>query len=234
MRGICNLEIDCLDCGRPRACPSDHLCCGCRGKRISTEKRREHWPDEYDQLIREAYAAAKNRRSLSANITRVVRRTGHSREYIARRAQSLGVIREVRNPWTAAEENFLREKAGEVTAAEIQRLLGRGKNSVWVKMQRLKLSMRVTAGYSIKDLRDCFGVTYPTVKRWIDLGYIRWSGPTAERTDENNVRQFVITHPELWSAKKIDESWFKGLLFARADCFRAPVVPRAKREQMTA
>jgi hypothetical protein len=238
MRGICSLGIQCLDCGRPRGCPSDKLCPGCRAKRLTIAKRLKHWPDDYDQLVRDAYCSARNKVDLGRNITAVARHTGHSRAYVVRRAQSLGLAREIRLPWTAAEENFLREKAGEIPVSQIQRLLGRGKNSVWVKMKRLKLSMRVTAGYSIKDVCQCFGVTYPTVKRWIDTGQLRWSGPTAERTHERNVRAFIVNHPELWSAKRIDEAWFKALIFPQAGCFRAPIVrrepARANQEQKTA
>lgn len=122
-----------------------------------------------------------------------------------------------RRPWTQAEIRVLRAWCGRRTAKWIGAKLGRGETSVVLKMKRLRLSQRITEGYTVADLARCFGIDHHGVDRWIERGWLgrRWVGQTSGKSmiDEAEVLRFVRERREEYRLDKVDQAWLLWLVF---------------------
>ncbi len=181
------------------------------------------WNASQDAILRAAYAVGTDRRRLKAALTDAQRRIGYPRHMLRLRAQRLGLSNDTRRPWTPAEIALLEEKRGEWSVKRLARHLGRAVSTVAAQMERHQFSRRVIGGYSIQDVAHLLGVSPETVMRWEANGLLRRMDG---RITERSVQQLVFKHPELYSLRRVDEKLFKGLVFADAEVFRAPVTRR--------
>jgi len=210
MRGVPNKPVSCLRCGRIRACAADQLCHGCRlGARLNPRKRFV-WTEEFDALLVSAYRRAQNRQELSRSLTDLQRRTGFTRVVILTRAAQLALSFSRRKPWTPEEIALLESWGGYHSPASIARKLGRTFASIKAKAKQLEISVRVTEGYSQADLAELFGASPTTIRRWCRIGSLQLVNG---RIPEISVVRFLRIHPHEYQLGRVDEAWFKGLLF---------------------
>ena len=171
--------------------------------------KRFHWTAELDEMLRRAYKQAHNRRKLSASLDEVERRTGFSRPAILSRAAELR-LNDPRRPWSEQEVRLLAEFAGTVSKASIARKLGRSYWSVKAAFARLEFSARLVEGFTREDVAGLLGAGPRTVRGWIERG---WLLVRDGRITESSLRRFLCEHAEEYSLSRVDETWFKGMVF---------------------
>jgi hypothetical protein len=88
--------------------------------------------------------------------------------------------------------------------------LNRTYGSVKAKMKQLGLRARSSEGYTQDDLRQLLGVSIRTIEKWLSLGWLRMA---QERIPEASVIRFLRLHSEEYHLGRVDQAWFKGLLF---------------------
>ncbi len=135
---------------------------------------------------------------------------------VKQRAQRLGLTYDVRHKWTAEEERYLFEQAGRISIKRMQKKLRRGWTSIEAKCHSMGLRVAVREGMTLQDLAHALGVAQQSLQRWEALGYLR---RRAGRFGEAAIRAFVAVHPELYDLRRVNQEWFKALLFPRAPCF---------------
>lgn len=225
MRGVPNKPVRCLRCRRMTACAADQLCHSCRIIVRPNPRKRFVWTSEFDALLTSAYRRAQNRTELSRSLAGLERRTGFTRVVILTRAVHLGVSFSRRKPWTCEDCALLESWAGNYTVASIARKLKRTFASVKAKAKQLEISLRVTEGYSQTDLAELLGASPTSIRRWSRIG---WLTLVNGRVPEATVVRFLRLHPYEYQLRRVDEAWFKGLLFPAFNS--ADVSSRASRE----
>ena len=171
--------------------------------------KRFHWTAELDEMLRRAYKQAHNRRKLSASLDEMERRTGFSRAAILSRAAELR-LNSPRRPWSEQETRRLAEFAGTLGKASIARKLGRSYWSVKAAFSRLEFSARLVEGFTREDIAGLLGASPRTVRGWIERG---WLLVRDGRVTESSLRRFLCEHSEEYSLSRVDETWFKGMVF---------------------
>ncbi len=210
MRGVPNNPVRCLQCGRMNGCASDSLCHSCRMLGRSSSARKFVWTPELDDVLRRAYKSAHSRADLSANLTHLQRRAGFTRNAILTRAVQLGLSFSTRRAWTAEELQTLEDLAGRTTLKALSLKLNRTHASVQGKVKELGLSVRFREGYSLDDLRQLLGVSVRSIRAWLAAGWLR---TVRGRVPEACVVKFLRLHPGQYHLGRVDQAWFKGLLF---------------------
>jgi hypothetical protein len=169
-------------------------------------RRRYHFTPELLEALRAAYCG--NKEHVSAAFDHLERKTGWPRSAFKMEAKRRGWARCYR-PWNQDEIDYLRERLGTDSARLIARRLHRSLESVQAKADSMRLSRRVTDGYSFADLQQVFGEHYNTVRRWVDRG---WLGRLRDgRVSEPAIKTFLRAHPREYSLRRTDEAWFKGM-----------------------
>jgi hypothetical protein len=210
MRGIPNHPVICSTCGSGKGCPKDGLCHRCRVTGRPNPNKQSCWTPDLDTALTRAYRGASTRRELGSNLNHVQRLSGFTRVVILSRAAVLGLSFAVRRPWTETEIESLREDVGTRSKSQIAKQLGRTYYSVKAQVARMALSARVSADYSQQDVQQLFGVGRKRVCQWIRNGWLQLlNGRITERSLERLLRQ----HPEEYQLSRVDEAWFKGMLF---------------------
>jgi hypothetical protein len=176
----------------------------------SNPRQRFVWTTEFDALLASAYRRAQNREELSRSLTAIQLRTGFTRVVILARAVSLRLSFSRRRPWTMEETAFLESWAGCYSLASIARKLKRTCASVRAKVKQLEISARITEGYSQADLAELMGASPTSIRRWCRIG---WLPLVNGRVPEGAVARFLRLHPHEYQLSRVDEAWFKGLVF---------------------
>src|SRR5579872_2457216 len=210
MRGLPSQPVTCRQCKSQRGCPKDQLCHSCRITALTHRRKRHLWTTQLDEQLRRIYRSADCRAALSEGITHVQRLTGFPRSVIVSRAADLGLASRRGEPWRPHEFAALHRKAGVRPVSLIARDLGRSYYSVKGQLSRLRLSARVLDGYSQDDLRNLLGVSGRRVRRWIELGWLKTRGG---RIREDDLTHFLRRHPDEYQLNRVEEGWFKGLIF---------------------
>jgi hypothetical protein len=156
-----------------------------------------------------AYKEARDRCSLTENLNTLLQRSGFPRVVILARAERLG-LSSTKRRWTAEEAEYLSESAGTLTKVAIARKLRRSYWSVKARCSQLQISSRLTNGYSRTDVQYLLGVGTRSVKKWIKMGWVRLQD---NRLTEASVAKFLRDHPDEYKLNRVDEAWFKGILF---------------------
>jgi hypothetical protein len=104
----------------------------------------------------------------------------------------------------------LSEAAGRLSKSAIARKLNRTYWSVKAEFSKLELQSRVRDGYSQVDVALLLGASPQSVRKWIGLGWLRMYD---SRITEVSLVRFLRTHAEEYQLSRVDEAWFKGLLF---------------------
>jgi len=68
----------------------------------------------------------------------------------------------------------------------------------------------VSANYSQQDVEELLGVGRKRVCQWIRNG---WLQLLDGRVTEKSLEKFLRLHPEEYQLSRVDEAWFKGMLF---------------------
>jgi len=210
MRGIPKNPVTCHKCGNQTGCPKDSLCHRCRIRGRPNSNKKFHWNLALDEALRRAYKTAGNRNELTQNLNHVQRLSGFSRFVIQAHATELGLSFCVKRSWSEAELCYLREKLGSASITTLARRLGRTYYSVKAQVCKLKMSARLTEGYTRIDLQHLLGVGARRLDQWLARSWIHIK---ANRVTEKSVIQFLRSHPREYELSRIDEAWFKGLLF---------------------
>jgi uncharacterized protein YijF (DUF1287 family) len=129
---------------------------------------------------------------------------------ILSRAEVLGLAFCAKRPWTEAEVESLREDLGTLSKSQIARRLGRSYYSVKVQVTKIGLSARVSVDYAQQDVEQLLGVGKKLVCQWIRHGWLHLQGG---RITERSLEKFLRLHPEEYQLSRVDEAWFKGMLF---------------------
>jgi hypothetical protein len=179
-------------------------------QRVATKKF--HWTEGLDAALKRAYQTAHGREELIQNISLMQRLTAFPRFAIISRAAVLGVARMKQRPWTQSDIQHLRELVGTSGRQAIARKLGRTEYSVKAELRKLKLSLEFRDGYTRTGLATVLGASAKTVRRWEHLGWLR---TVDGRFSEEAIRRFLIRHPDQYQLSRVDEGWFKGMVFPR-------------------
>jgi hypothetical protein len=210
MRGIPRNPVRCLRCRRMTACAADQLCHSCRITVRPNPRRRFVWTTEFDALLVSAYRRAQTRKELSQNLAAFQRGTGFTRVVMLARAVHLGLSFSRRRPWTPEETALLQTWAGRYSTTSIARKLRRTFPSVKAKMKQMEISVRVTEGYSQADLAELLGASPTSIRRWCRNG---WLALIHGRVPEAAVVRFLRLHPHEYHLRRVNDAWFKGLIF---------------------
>ncbi len=209
MRGIPNNPVVCVGCGELKGSPKDRRCHSCRIQTRPNPNKRFFWTPELDQELQLAYQEARTRRELSENLDVFQKRSGFTRIVMLARATQLGMSAK-RKRWSPEEVEVLSEAAGTLSKAAIARKLKRSYWSVKAECSRLQLSSRLSEGYSRNDVQHLLGVGQRSIRKWITWGWLRVQ---EGRVTETSMIKFLREHPEEYRLSRVDEAWFKGLLF---------------------
>lgn len=209
MRGIPNNPVACTCCGNPDGSPGDQFCHSCRIKARPNPNKRFWWSPDLDRQLCIAYQETRDRRELTQSLNAFQKRTGFTRVVVLARATQLG-LSSASKRWTVEELEILGELAGTLSKSAIARKLGRSYCSVKAQCSRLGLQSRLASGYSRADVGYLLGVGARSVRTWIKLGWLRVQD---DRITETSMMKFLRDHPEEYRLNRVDEAWFKGLMF---------------------
>jgi hypothetical protein len=131
---------------------------------------------------------------------------------ILARAANLGLSLLRRRPWSDEELDFLKSNAGQLSLKALAARLSRTYYSVKAAIRSMELDGRVTHGYSVDELVRTFEVGKATVDRWIAKG---WVTRNEGRITENSVLRFIRLRPHEYQLRRVDEVWFKEIVFAQ-------------------
>jgi hypothetical protein len=117
--------------------------------------------------------------------------------------------------WSAEENDILRERAGSQSVECIAKLLGRTREAVENQVRKLRVSLRITAGYTLSDLAEVFGTNTDRVRRWAERGLLgkAHTRGSASRFTEANVMRFIRSYPHEYSLARVDQAWFTSMVF---------------------
>jgi len=107
---------------------------------------------------------------------------------------------------------------GVIPVTQIARTLKRTVCSIRCQAAKLKLSYRLRAGYNVSDLCQVFGLSHTRIESWVArglLGEAQGHGGLGGhlRFSEANVEKFVREHPGEYALGRVDETWFKYVVF---------------------
>jgi hypothetical protein len=171
------------------------------------------WTKEQDDELRAIYTAhGTDLMQLRTALRKFRARNAFPPVFVRRRAVILGIARRRSAPWTQEEIQKLERWAGDKSIAFMMRTLHRSHSSITNKLVEMKLRYQLQDGYTASDLMKAFGLGYYSVERWFQEGLLKPS-PDTGRVSERDVIRFIKLHPEQYCLKRVDQVWFKGMLF---------------------
>ena len=213
MMGLANLGIRCRECGNEHAY-SEGLCRRCRWRTWGRSRRKYHFtPELFDELRR---VSCGRKPQKTAGLDRLVRATGWPRHAFKSEALRRGWTPEPhRRAWTPEEVAYLREEIGVTSVRRIARNLKRSVQSIEAKCEGLHLSRQRREGYNLAELQQAFGAPESRVRRWVERGLL---GKTYHHgaevcVTEAHVVRFIRRHASEYDLRRVDQAWFKGMLF---------------------
>lgn len=212
-RGVPNNPIECSVCHELKA-GSSGLCRDCR---LPKMRRGRTLTVEEQQILRDAYASGTTKAKLSAALTDACRRLNMSKVNAMYHARKLGLC--VRRYWTPEEIATVEQCMGRLSATAIAKKLHRSVAATIALMGRRGLSRRLD-GYRPQHVAELFGVRGVTVNKWIESGALHATSDW--RVSEENLRQFIYQHPELYVLRRVDEYLFKSIAFPSAGIYSVP------------
>jgi len=91
--------------------------------------------------------------------------------------------------------------------------------SVVLKLKRMDLRRRVTEGYTLRDLQECFGVDHHVIARFVREGKlkVRRRNPDADQRSpwmvtDRDLLAFIRSYPTAINLAKVDALWFMDLV----------------------
>ena len=145
-------------------------------------------------------------------INNLAKKYGVSCETVRRYAQVYGFG--YHRPWTQEEENRLRELIGKHPLGKISKIMHRSYPSICYHRNRLRLDATIKDGYSRMQVRELLGVKTSRVQEWIEKGWLRVS--QENRISDEDLVAFLKLRPHEYSLRRVDEMWYKGMVFPGA------------------
>ena len=108
----------------------------------------------------------------------------------------------------------MRELLGSCSNKTVALKLGRTYQSVKRKVAVMQLSSRIREGYSLKDIQELIGVSSRKIHGWISKDWLRLDHGRASDTE---MRRFLRRHPEEYILRRVDEAWFKDIMFSKGN-----------------
>ena len=189
-----------------------------------TANPRRQRPPLSPQILEELHLAYIGTRfEVSANLDRISTRAEIPKWVLKYEARKRGwrCVTSSR-PWLPQEVRQLKEKLGCNSVRRIARDLNRTWLSVQVKAEELKLLNRVSQGYNIADLCECFGLHQARIERWIRRGLL--GKPEGDENGGGNLRfmtsrvaRFARHHPHEYDLCRVNQAWFKALVLGSPD-----------------
>jgi len=206
---------DCAQCGKGGASQTDGICGTCRLRAFGRARRRYVWTEALRTELRAAYRLGKLERA--RRLDELARRTGFGRGAFTAEAMRLGITQWKRVVWAKEEDALLEELVGELTFKTIAKKLGRSISSVAARADYLDLSRRAAWGYTLSMAAKLLGVGHRTVERWADKGHLGKVHQTNSgiRITEQNLARFLRMYPHEYDLRKVDQVWFKSMMFGR-------------------
>ena len=217
----------CEECGVdiPNAGPYTSYCDPCR-TRIRA-KGKKYKPTEYiDSMIRKFYSVDRNKQAALPksfkDFAAIIKWPVHA---LRLRARQLGVAKTKERPWTARELSLL-QKYSWMSDVGIQRKFAangytRTAMAIHIKLKRMRYKQNNDT-YTAHGLSVAMGCDAKAVTRWINLGYLKGQRRGTERTAqqggdmyvifERDVREFLVSYPNLYDLGKVDKFWFLDLI----------------------
>jgi hypothetical protein len=135
-----------------------------------------------------------------------------------------------RKNWTSEEERLLEENSGRRHVTWLAKRLKRSLTSVVLKLKRMGLRRRMTDGYTLGTLGECFGIDHHVIERWVREGKLtvkRRNPDAAERSPwyvtDRDVLAFIRQHPLDFRLDKVDQHWFLDLVLGTSFLGKAAV-----------
>jgi hypothetical protein len=96
------------------------------------------------------------------------------------------------------------------TVGALAKKLNRTPASARAKLKQLEMSARIKEGYTKEDLRFLLGVSAKFIRKWVRWGWLR---VVNGRFPESGFAKFLRQHPDQYQLSRVEEAWFKGLIF---------------------
>jgi hypothetical protein len=166
-------------------------------------------------MLRLAYCGKKS--ALSLALDKLERKTGWPRHALLSEAKRLGIVTaDHRREWTPAETEYIQERLGVVSVRQIAKRLGRTAESVQGRARKLAVSYRIREGYTMTDLAQVFGESDHKIRTWMSRGHFgRVHLVQGHRVAELNVVTFLRKHALEYDLRRMDQDWFKSMVFGR-------------------
>ena len=125
------------------------------------------------------------------------------------KGRKMGTVRDYSNrrPWTAEEEERLRELCEKYTKSDIARLMKRSKSSVNNKRRELGIEplLETTDKWTFSQITEAVGVSKGVVnKTWVKHGLKFKKRAYFRLVEEKDLHKFMQEHFDLWDATKCD------------------------------
>ena len=176
------------------------------------------------QLLEELRLAyVGTRPEISASLKRVSARYKIPAHRLTMEARRQGWQTSARKPWTTKEDAFLLEGLGKISYGKMAAELKRGWSSVAARvreLQRLQAVQRAAGGFYLEEeLARVFGVGLRSVRKWIACGFFGKSESIdgVDGISSAQVARFVREHIGEYSLARVDQCWFKALVFGSCD-----------------
>jgi hypothetical protein len=202
--------VPCSLCGDPWGFPKNGLCRKCQNQ----GRTKYRWTQEMDaELTRIYQVCARPRSEMTAALRMLSKKLGWPVSALTIRAVKLGITRFETHRWTRGDEFLLAEMAGTRSISFIAKALKRSPHSIKLKLWRLGRSGVLLEGYSIRELAELMGVSAYTVNGWVNRGWLCYSEMIGSRIPERRVKKFLQHHSEEYDLRRVDQAWFKGMIF---------------------
>ncbi len=171
---------------------------------------KKPWTKEEDRILKDYY-----------NVVAVqdihVILSHRSIKTITERARCLGLTAQVKN-WTKEEVEYLLDKWGKMTIANISKKLNRSENAILLKAHKLGLKNQVIANGTYlrpKDIADILNIEIRNIYYWLEYGYIEYrkfkiKSMKKYQISMDSFKEFLYKHQNLWNAKCADMTLVKS------------------------
>jgi hypothetical protein len=201
----------CKQCGGIKA-GKDGRCNSCRLSKHNKDRRKYHWTPALLAELEACYSGA--RCQVTDRLTELQRKTKWPRWALINEAAARAIRFTVRQPWLPEEDAALLELAGTAPPGEIARRTGRTRKAVERRAERLGASRR-PEGYTVAELMGVLGAEKKPTISMIRAGMFGQACGRGGRVSEAAVMQFLARHPHAYDLRKVDQVWFKSLMFGR-------------------
>lgn len=156
---------------------------GINTSKTSGDRIKKKWSEEEEKILYEYYNVKSTK-----EIAKLL--PGRTRKSIIKKAKQLG-LNSINVHWSEEEIIYLEEKWGIIPVENIAKKLGRTKNGVLLKANKIGLREQVIANgeyLTPKNVASILAVSTKTVYNWMERGYLRY-----KRLKVNTIKKYQIT-----------------------------------------